>query len=140
MVFPLWSAAPESAGGLGYSSRQIGQVMALTGLLIIVTQVREIPRGPLRTAAECCGWERLAAHYTLQPNVAGGAAAHRHHMAAAQSVLGVRYSSILFDTRTARLLSSTPITHESIGLTGSSFVIRSTVHASSGSAQSVPPR
>ena len=41
--FPLWAAAPSSAGGLGFLPMEIGQVMGATGLLIILTQICVYP-------------------------------------------------------------------------------------------------
>lgn len=42
-VFPLWASAPTSAGGLGFTSRDIGTVLAATGAAVIVGQVFAYP-------------------------------------------------------------------------------------------------
>ena len=43
VVFPLWAAAPASAGGLGFRSRDIGSVLAATGAAVILGQVIAYP-------------------------------------------------------------------------------------------------
>jgi hypothetical protein len=43
VTFPLWAAAPASAGGLGFLPFEIGRVMGATGALIIVTQIFVYP-------------------------------------------------------------------------------------------------
>jgi MFS family permease len=39
VAFPLWSSAPVSSGGLGFSPLQIGQVMAMIGICVIPVQL-----------------------------------------------------------------------------------------------------
>jgi MFS family permease len=43
VTFPLWAAAPSSAGGLQFLPFEIGRVMGATGALIIVTQIFVYP-------------------------------------------------------------------------------------------------
>ena len=43
VLFPLWASAPTSAGGLGFSSADIGTVLAATGAAVIVGQVLIYP-------------------------------------------------------------------------------------------------
>jgi MFS family permease len=39
MIMSLWASAPRNAGGLGYSTAEIGTVLALTGVTLIFCQV-----------------------------------------------------------------------------------------------------
>ena len=43
VIFPLWASAPVAAGGLGFLSRDIGSVLAVTGAAVIVGQVLFYP-------------------------------------------------------------------------------------------------
>lgn len=43
-MFPLLGAAPRSAGGLGYSSQEIGVVFGAAGIVVIAAQLLLYPR------------------------------------------------------------------------------------------------
>jgi MFS family permease len=51
---PLWASAPSASGGLGFSSSEVGLLMAASGMLCMITLVVAYPRldklmGPVRT-------------------------------------------------------------------------------------------